>query len=80
MSNIEIPLHLRAKLGAEMKMDVHWIDVRLKDGRAIYRLAVRGGRYITGFADACDGESALSFAAEDIINLRRTARRYWPFW
>lgn len=43
MAKIEIPAALRAKLGPEMKMDVHWADVKLHDGRVIKNLVVRGG-------------------------------------
>lgn len=78
---IEIPEHLRSKLGPEMKMDVHWIDVKLKNGDKFSRLVVRGGRYITGHANDENGEGALPFASADIADIRR--ENVWPwriFW
>lgn len=82
MARIEIPADLLGKLGPEMKMDCHWIDVRLKDGRIISNLAVRGGRFITGRAGSFNGESELAFCAADIDNVRRHALigALWPFW
>jgi len=56
MSRIEIPKTLRAKLGPEMKMDVHWIDVKLNNGKRFQNLVVRGDRYITGMANDENGE------------------------
>ena len=53
MARIEIPEHLRSKIGADMKMDIHWIDVQLNNGTKIFNLVVRGGRYITGKSSGC---------------------------
>jgi len=78
MVRIEIPEKLRAKLGPEMKMDVHWIDVRLHDGRVMKNLVVRGGRTITGRFDDPNGEGNLPFAADEIRKIRR--RSFLPFW
>jgi len=81
MSKIEIPEHLRFKLGPDMKMDVHWIDVKLSDGRTFSRLVVRGGRFITGRANDENGEAPLPFGSADIADIRR--ERNWPwklFW
>jgi hypothetical protein len=83
MAKIEIPSHLVKKIGAEMKMDTHWVDVKLMDGRVITNLVVRGGRYITGRDADLNGEGALPFNTEDIQAIRRHAfifRRLWPFW
>ena len=44
-------------------MDVHWIDVRLRDGRIFRKLVVRGDRYITGRDDDPNGEGELPFGA-----------------
>ncbi len=82
MARIQIPAGLTEKIGPEMKMDCHWVDVRLKDGRVITNLVVRGGRFITGCAESLNGESELPFVAADIRNLRRRALlgALWPFW
>lgn len=82
MSRIEIPADLLEKIGSEMKMDCHWIDVRLNDGKVVTNLVVRGGRFITGHASALNGESELSFSAADIRNVRRRALMgaLWPLW
>ena len=48
MSKIEITEQFLSKLWAEMKMDVHWIDVKLNDSSVYSKMVVRGGRYITG--------------------------------
>lgn len=78
---IEIPEHLRSKLGPEMKMDVHSIDVKLKNGDIFSRLVVRGGRYISGRANDENGEGALPFTSAEIADIRR--EKSWPwriFW
>ncbi len=64
-----------------MAMDVHWIDVKLRDGRRLYKLVVRGGRYITGRDTDPDGEGELDFNANDLVKVRRQAIvKWWPFW
>ncbi|MBP7370721.1 MAG: hypothetical protein KA902_04710 [Arenimonas sp.] len=68
---IEIPEQLRAKLGAEMKMDFHWIDVKLNDGRVYRGMEVRGGRYITGFKDNPYGRCDAPFSSADIKDISR---------
>ena len=83
MSRIPIPEHLRSHLGPEMQMDVHWVDVRLRDGRCLSNLVVRGGCYITGRSDDPNGEGELPFTAADIWNVRRHTflfGRFWPLW
>ena len=80
MSKIEIPEQLRSKLGPEMKMDVHWIDVKLKTGKTFRRLVVRGSRYITGRENDENGEGQLPFESSDIGNVRRASTWFWPFW
>lgn len=54
-----------------MKMDTHWVDVKLKNGRTVKNLVVRGGAYITGYADSPNGECVLNFRSDDIAKLRR---------
>jgi hypothetical protein len=82
MANILIPTALRGKLGPEMKMDVHWVDVKLADGTKLMNLVVRGGSAITGRATDPDGEGPLPFVSADIASLRRHALlgAFWPFW
>ncbi len=82
MSRIPIPEHLLCRLGPEMKMDVHWVDVKLKDNRCFHNLAVRGGRYLTGRAQDQNGEGELPFQQSDIANVRRHAflGSLWSIW
>lgn len=78
MTKIEIPESMRDKLGPEMKMDVHWADVKLHDGRSFKNLVVRGGAYITGRAADQNGEGDLPFSTADIKAIRRHS--ILPFW
>lgn len=78
MAKIEIPKSMRNELGPEMKMDVHWVDVKLHDGRAFKNLVVRGGAYITGRASDQNGEGGLPFSTTDIRTIRRHS--ILPFW
>jgi hypothetical protein len=78
MAKVEIPEPLRGKLGPEMKMDVHWVDVKLRDGRVVKKLVARGGRYITGRAEDLNGEGEVPFSTEDIKKVRRHS--VLPFW
>ncbi|MBS0215470.1 MAG: hypothetical protein JSR50_06895 [Proteobacteria bacterium] len=71
MARIEIPENFIAVLGPEMSMDVHWIDVKLKDGRDFKNLVVRGGRYITGKSNDPEGIGNLNFTSSDIQTIRR---------
>jgi hypothetical protein len=82
MAKIEVPRHLTPKLGPEMKMDVHWVDVKLHDGRLFTNLVLRGGLYITGRDTDPNGEGDLPFMAADILNIRRRAilGSLWPYW
>ena len=82
MTRIAIPRQLQRNLGPEMKMDVHWVDVKLHDGRCMANLVVRGCAYITGHESDPDDNGSLSFNTEDIANLRRRAflGAAWPFW
>lgn len=80
MARIEIPEHLRSKIGADMKMDIHWIDVQLNNGTKIFNLVVRGGRYITGKSSDANGEGTLKFKSEEIAKIRRHKLAFWPFW
>jgi hypothetical protein len=47
--------------------------VKLFDGRVFKKLVVRGGRYITGYQSAPNGESKLDFRREDIKKLRASS-------
>jgi hypothetical protein len=79
LAKLELSEAQCAKLGPEHKMDVHWVDVKLRDGRKRYRMAVRGGRYVTG--DGPNGEGDLDFESADIVELRPAALfRWWPIW
>jgi hypothetical protein len=82
MRSVLLPPHFRAKLGPEMKMDVHWVDVKLADGTKLMNLVVRGGTAITGRATDPNGEGPLPFASEDIVAVRRHTLlgSLWPFW
>ena len=80
MAKIEIPDKLIDALGPEMKMDVHWIDVKLISGVRFKNLVVRGGRYITGRASDFNGEGELPFNSQDIAAVRRHSSFPWPFW
>lgn len=65
-----------------MKMDVHWVDVKLADGTTLMNLVVRGGCTITGRATDQNGEGPLPFVSADIVAIRRHALLggLWPFW
>lgn len=76
---LELPETLRRELGPEMKMDVHWVDVKLRNGEVFRNLVVRGGRYLTGRATDPDGEGSLPFAVGEIAALRRHTLIPWPF-
>ncbi len=78
MSKIEIPKHLLSHLGKEMKMDIHFVDVKLKDGTKLTGLVVRGRKFITGQKTDPDGIGQLDFEMEDILNIRRELRFGWP--
>jgi hypothetical protein len=71
MAKIMLPEHLRCKLGPEMKMDVHWVDVKLRNGQTLKNLVVRGGSFITGRANDPNGEGELPFSSIDIRKIRR---------
>jgi hypothetical protein len=78
MAKIEIPEALQKKLGPEMKMDTHWVDIKLQDGQVLKNLVVRGGRYITGYGIDPNGERLLLFRTTDIMKIRRHS--IFPFW
>jgi hypothetical protein len=82
MAKIEIREELMNALGPEMKMDVHWVDVKLHDGREFKNLVVRGGRFITGRESDPNGEGELPFTSENIARVRRREiwGLLWPFW
>ncbi|MDM4770497.1 hypothetical protein [Solimonas sp. SE-A11] len=75
MQALEVPDPFRARLGPEMKMDVHWVDVKLKSGAVHRGLVVRGSRYLTG--TRLNPEGGVPFEVEDIIDLRRQS--VWPW-
>ena len=76
MARIEIPREFLHNLGTSVAMDLHVVNVKLRDGRKLRKLAVRGGRYITGYADAPEGESELDFVSDDIAALETSS--WWP--
>jgi hypothetical protein len=78
MAAVDIPVALREKLGPEMKMDTHWVDVKLHDGRVFKNLVVQGSRYVTGRDSDPNGEGVLPFTGDDIKKLRRHS--ILPFW
>jgi hypothetical protein len=81
MSKVEIPDELLPKLGAEMKMDVHWVDVKLTDGSVFPKMVVRGGRFITGCSTDSNGEGHVQFETAQISSIRRAKLlSWWPFW
>jgi hypothetical protein len=63
-------------------MDVHWVDVKLAEGRKFINLVVRGGSVITGRSTDPNGEGPLPFVSEEVVTLRRHAQlgALWPFW
>ena len=81
MRKVEIPEHLLSKLGPEMKMDIHWIDVKLNDGTVYPKMVVRGGRYITGNTKDKNGIGAVLFTTDQINDIRRQKIiSWWPIW
>jgi len=80
VANIVIPERLRYALGPAVKMDLYWIDVRLRDGRAVKNLVVRGDRVITGSKGDPGGEGPLDFDADDIVALRPSRWLSWGRW
>jgi hypothetical protein len=82
MAKVEIPGFLISHLGPEMKMGVHWVDIKLNDGNCITNLVVQGNRYLTGYFHDSNGTGDLPFTTEQIVNLRRRALlgQVWPFW
>jgi hypothetical protein len=83
MTTVEIPANLVANVGAAVKMDFHLVDVKLRDGRVLRRLVVRGGRFIAGRERDRGEKSALPFRSEDVANVRCCAPLLgglWPFW
>ena len=82
MASLKLHPSLQALLGPEMKMDTHWVDVKLRDGREFMNLVVRGGAYITGRAEDPNGEGVLPFEADDVLAIRRHSLlgALWPFW
>ena len=80
MAKVELPPEFARSVGPEMKMDVHWVDVKLKNGERVYNVVVRGGRFFTGLASHPSGEGELPFVTEDVARVRRHKPAWWPFW
>jgi hypothetical protein len=81
MSNIEIPEQFLSKLGAEMKTDIHWVDIKLNDGSVYPKMVVRGGRYITGKSKDHNGIGVVPFEPSEISDIRRQKLlSWWLFW
>jgi hypothetical protein len=75
---VKIPESLTNKLGPEMKMDCHWVDVKLSNGDIFKNMVVRGNKYIAGFHDDQNGEGDVPFESKDIVDIRRHS--IFPFW
>jgi len=71
MAKIEIPNKFLKDIGNPVAMDLHVINVYLTDGRKFKKLAVRGGTYITGYANDPEGISNLNFKSVDIKKVKR---------
>ncbi|KAB0292093.1 hypothetical protein F2P58_02875 [Vibrio fortis] len=81
MSKVEIPKLLLPNIGAEMKMDVHWVDVKLDTGVVHHKMVVRGGCYLAGYSSDKNGEGAVPFKSTQIVAIRRHKLvKWWPFW
>lgn len=85
MAKIRIPKEFLSKLGPEMKMGVHWIDVKLKCSRILRNLEVLSGLFITGRQSDPNGVGELDFHTEDIADIKRQSLLtilipFWPFW
>jgi hypothetical protein len=79
MQKIEIPENLIKKLGPEMKMDTHWIDIRLRDGRRYKNIIVRGGRYIVGKKKSLNRIDEIpNLKSTDILDIYRHS--FFHFW
>jgi hypothetical protein len=79
MARIAVPTRLLDLLGPEMKMDVRWVDVKLRDGRVLRNLVVRGRGYFTGRESDPNGEGPLDFTTDDVVAIRPHAL-IWGRW
>ena len=79
---VRIPDKYLRKVGPEVKMDVTFVDIKLKNGSVLKNLVVRGGTFITGFESDVNGEGDLNFKSEDIVNLRSPSlfKRIFGIW
>jgi hypothetical protein len=69
--DLKLPNEFRASLGAEMKMDTHWIDVRLRSGRRVKNVVVRGGSVLTGVETPAGSLTPLDFSPDEIMSVAR---------
>jgi hypothetical protein len=70
MAEILIPENFREHArAAPNHWDVHFVSVRLKDGRIFRKLAAREGVCITGRVSSSGVVNPLPFKAEDIADL-----------
>lgn len=76
MAKIEIPEKFINNIGSSVSMDLHVVDVVLINGKKYRKLAVRGGRYITGYYRDKDGETDLDFKTADIKKVKKSS--LWP--
>jgi len=82
MLKIEIPERFLGRFGTPVAMDLHVVHVTLKDGRKFRNLAVRGDRFISGYADnglwgnKQRDNKELDFSSEDIAKVRKAI--WWP--
>ena len=79
MARVSIPTHLRNNQGKLIHGDLHWVDVKLCNGRVMRGLASQG-EFLTGVMTAADGarECELPFTSSDIKKLR--PHSILPFW
>ena len=70
--DVKIPADLLYKVPEDLKMDFTLIDIKLKNGIIINRLAVMGnGRYIVGH-EFDTSNNDLVFTTGDIMDIRAT--------
>lgn len=78
MNRIEIPVELRSKLGPDKGDGIHWIDVKLYDGRTLKHRMVLDGKHIVFSQFESGSDRGPLFSSRDIVHLRRHSA--FPFW
>ena len=69
----KIPDKLLEKVPPEVKMDVTYIDVKLKNDKIVKNITVRGGSYITSKKYDFDEKEPLGFSVDDIADIRESS-------